>query len=1123
MFRQQRRRLVLVVATVTGVLAATGPNAMAAGAAAADAALAQGSKQSVIVVLKNQHPELSPKAQRGQRQQTVGKEQAPLVNQAKQVGAQNVKTFDVLNGFSAKVTDAEAGKLAADPNVAAVVPDRTRTVKPLDAAQKSQLKAAAQPPADQPLAPGACPTDPAKPLLEPEALQTTHTAFTNPSLPQAQNIVDGKGVTVAWIADGMDPNNADFIRADGSHVFSDYQDFSGTDPNGPQGGEEAFGDASSIAAQGRVTYDLSNVVAAAHPLPKGCNVTVRGIAPGANLVGLNIFGSADLVTNSIVLQAIDYAVNNDNVDVINESLGGNPFPADGVDPVALANDAAVAAGVTVVASTGDAGPSGTIGTPAVDPHVISAGSVTNYRLYAQTGERGARTFAKTWADDNMSSLSSGGVDDLGRVPDLVAPGESGWSVCDADPRFSQCTDEQGRPSAIRTFGGTSEASPFIAGGAALVIEAYKNTHHGAKPSPQLVKQILTSTASDLGQPADEQGAGELNTYAAVRAAMSIQDGNGTPARQGAGLLATTTGGDTQLTAAAKPGATVTEPLTITNTSPNTQTVSAHGRVLGKTLSDTTSSIALDVTSPATPTFIDGTSAVRKYATTTFQVPFGADHLQGDLAWPGTPSQSQTIRMALIDPNGVYQSDSRPQNSTSKANHGRVDVKNPAPGTWTAVFYATQGATGFKGNIAYEFTTTKYTDFGSVSPATLTLKPGQSGTFKVTARTPGQPGDLSAAVELDTPLGAVSSVPFTLRSLITPDHNGAFSGTIVGGNGRDFSPAQTQTYWFDVPAGKRDFGLDFSLGGDPNQTVFAALKSPSGQILSLSTNQQAGANGTVFTKTLQSYVRAPEKGRWELVINVSQGVSGTALSEPFTGHLKFNAVTASFDGVPSGTVKAGQPIQVKIKVKNTGVAPEAVFADPRLTTETDQSLVVIPPTSAAQQFPQPATATGTEWLVPTESRSFTIQQNATIPADFDASAFSGVPELYGAPRGTSASATSAASEVTQGQWLAVATPFGPTDGEVSGSATLAAQVHAQAFDSAATSSTGDLWLFSVQSSGPNFTPVELAPGQTGTITVTITPTGAKGTKVSGVLYLDNYNGVLLSGDELASVPYSYTIG
>jgi hypothetical protein len=31
-----------------------------------------------------------------------------------------------------------------------------------------------------------CPTDPSQPLLEPEALQTTHTAFTDPGTPQAR-------------------------------------------------------------------------------------------------------------------------------------------------------------------------------------------------------------------------------------------------------------------------------------------------------------------------------------------------------------------------------------------------------------------------------------------------------------------------------------------------------------------------------------------------------------------------------------------------------------------------------------------------------------------------------------------------------------------------------------------------------------------------------------------------------------------------------------------------------------------------------------------------------------------------------------------------------------------------
>ena len=106
----------------------------------------------------------------------------------------------------------------------------------------------------------------------------------------------------------------------------------------------------------------------------------------------------------------------------------------------------------------------------------------------------------------------------------MAPGEDGWAICTPDAvRFSGCTDFKGAPSPIEDFGGTSEAAPFIAGGAALVIEAYKKTHNGVRPSPALVKQILTSTATDLGLPATQQGAGEMNTYRAVQLAMSVKD------------------------------------------------------------------------------------------------------------------------------------------------------------------------------------------------------------------------------------------------------------------------------------------------------------------------------------------------------------------------------------------------------------------------------------------------------------------------------------------------------------------------------------------------------------------------------------------------------------------------
>ncbi len=97
--------------------------------------------------------------------------------------------------------------------------------------------------------------------------------------------------------------------------------------------------------------------------------------------------------------------------------------------------------------------------------------------------------------------------------------------------YEGCTNDTGEPSPIQNFGGTSLSSPLTAGAAALVIQAYEKTHGGVRPTPALVKRLLTSTATDLGHPAYEQGAGLLNSLAAVQAAMSWKDGNGVTERR----------------------------------------------------------------------------------------------------------------------------------------------------------------------------------------------------------------------------------------------------------------------------------------------------------------------------------------------------------------------------------------------------------------------------------------------------------------------------------------------------------------------------------------------------------------------------------------------------------------
>ena len=200
-------------------------------AEAAPAPSASGPTQHVIVLLKNQHSELpATAATAGRRAQATDSDQAPLVARAKSHGGKDFRQLHVANAFATSVPASEAAALAADPSVAAVVPDRLIKAPARDDAKPSKS-------APGPVSSQTCPSDPSKPITEPEALDLTHTT-------QAQQIATGKGVRVAFLADGVDPNNADFIRPDGSHVFIDYQDFTGEGPNAPTSGAEAFGDAS---------------------------------------------------------------------------------------------------------------------------------------------------------------------------------------------------------------------------------------------------------------------------------------------------------------------------------------------------------------------------------------------------------------------------------------------------------------------------------------------------------------------------------------------------------------------------------------------------------------------------------------------------------------------------------------------------------------------------------------------------------------------------------------------------------------------------------------------------------------------------------------------------------------
>jgi hypothetical protein len=1053
----------------------------------------------------------------------------------------DVTHLTVGNAFIATVTASQAAALAADPAVASVVKDSSIALTPATSAPPSGGGSSASTPSapatydNNPDA--VCPADPGKPLLEPEALHTMHVAPTA-SDAGAQALSTGAGVKVAYIADGIDVDNPDFIRSDGSHVIVDYQDFSGDGPNAPTGGAEAFGDASSIAAQGRVVYDVSQFVNPAHPLPPGCSISVLGVAPGASIVAIKAGG--EFLTNSSILQAIDYAVRVDHVSVINESFGLSEFPdSSSRNTIQLFNDQAVAAGVTITESTGDGGITGTIGSDAQDPLVISAAASTDSQLYAQTAYAAFQFGNGEWADNNISALSSSGFTNFGRTVDVVAPGESDWAVCTPDlSRFGGCTNFRGTASPIEAFGGTSQSAPLTAGVAALVISAYRSTHHGANPTPALVKQLITGTATDLGMPSDEQGSGLVNARAAVEAALTYPGASGAPA----GLASNIVTSEDQFTLAGKPGTAQHHSVTVTNVGTHPVTVHTGTRGFATTSADS-QTVPFDAST--LPTFLYATNgAPWAYKTVQFHVPSGTDRLLTRTAWPGS-GPTGIVRVSLFAPDGTYQANSRPQGGPATANYANVDVRKPAPGTWTAVLYSVQ-AGGFKGTISFSSTYEHAVSAGSVSPASFTLQPGTSKDVRFSYTMPSKAsGDRSVALTLATSEGRQTSVAAVIRTIIDTAHgNGAFSGVVTGGNARGVTPGETFSYQFDVPKKWDDLQVSTQFADNPNSVVDLVLIDPNGELSDVVSNETLNdtVDGLTLTKDMQSFTADPVPGTWHLVVVVQNPVSGTTIEQPFTGHVTDQGVGVNHRRLPdsNGTrLAVGVPATYELTVTNPGVQPIFLGVDPRLEkTVTLRALPIqgqetfaLPPDPAAEPI----------YNAPPDTQSLTVTAESTTPAQLElqgsAAGFDLFGDLTAAQQGSTSSVATvsesgAGNYISRGIWFTNMQQIGPfPDAAPAGQSTLSASMRTFAFDPTVTSQAGDPYGNAVDPGNDGFgNPVRIGPHETQTISVTITPT--TGGPASGILNLVTVPNLptgagglpfTSTGEVVATVPYKYRAG
>jgi len=303
--------------------------------------------------------------------------------------------------------------------------------------------------------------------------------------------INGTGVVVADLDTGIYYQHPDLAG-----VVTDYKIFTGeVDPAIHDNNGHGTATTGLVAAQGILTYYGF--------------LKVMGVAPGAKVIGGKVLTNGGWGWDSWIINGIDWAIA-DGANIITMSLGGLEIPNNGYDPTCLALEAATKQGVTCFVAAGNSQGAGTVSSAGDAKDIITVGASTDnsgeWNLYGYWPVNPG--YVSGYENDQVIFWSSGGATADGRLdPDVCAPGAWGETLA------------RSSTGAYLQFGGTSMATPVAAGAGALVYQAYKQAH-GVFPSPAVVKDILMNTAKDLGLPANRQGAGRVDAYKAVEAALN---------------------------------------------------------------------------------------------------------------------------------------------------------------------------------------------------------------------------------------------------------------------------------------------------------------------------------------------------------------------------------------------------------------------------------------------------------------------------------------------------------------------------------------------------------------------------------------------------------------------------
>jgi subtilisin family serine protease len=208
-----------------------------------------------------------------------------------------------------------------------------------------------------------------------------------------------------------------------------------------------------------------------------------GVAPRATLLIAKVFGPDGTASGSTIASALDWCAKN-KADVINMSLGHGGFISScDTDFTALFSNKVAGLGIIVVAASGNDGFTDRVSSPACGSKVLGVGSVNK--------------------QDMKSSFSNAGSEVA-----LSAPGE-GIMTTTASGSYG-------------SFSGTSAATPFVAGAAALLKSMPEN------PDASKIKEALIRGAKDLGTPGKDSsyGQGRLDVAASYNYIRSMGGSTG---------------------------------------------------------------------------------------------------------------------------------------------------------------------------------------------------------------------------------------------------------------------------------------------------------------------------------------------------------------------------------------------------------------------------------------------------------------------------------------------------------------------------------------------------------------------------------------------------------------------